>query len=327
MVSVRLFARPAQGRKRFYDALAVYLWFYGVTALILGYVELKLQWPQGLHDVAWALPPLALLGALVFLPPSSSQPAAGSERGRSMALIIDNFCPILFILSIVIMGVRIAPRHRFIGFLCIAASVVFYGLRSAFLQDKYVQAQHEVSKSSVALLRAVDQLREQSIRDGLTGVHNRRHFDQELIVEWKRSLRSQLPLSLLLIDVDSFKDLNDRCGHLEGDECLKKIAQQLAAQLKRPGDLIARYGGEEFSVILPSTPQEGALEIAEEMRTAVAALNISNPSSGESEVVTISIGVCSRIASSDLSLEKFLNTADTALYRAKRKGKNRVEPA
>ncbi len=326
MVSVRLFARPAQGRKRFYDALAVYLWFYGVTALILGYVELKLQWQQGLHDVFWALPLLAFLAAVVFLPLSTSPTGAGGERGASTAIVIDSLSPILFILSIVIMGVRIAPHHRFLGFASIAVAVTLYGLRSAFLQGKYAQAQEALSTSSVALLRAVDQLREQSIRDGLTGVHNRRHFDQELLAEWKRSMRSQIPLSLLLIDVDSFKGLNDRCGHLEGDECLKKIAQQLAAQLKRPGDLIARYGGEEFSAILPSTGEEGALEIAEEMRTAVAALNISNPS-GESEVVTISIGVCSRIASADLSLEKFLNTADTALYRAKRKGKNRVEPA
>jgi diguanylate cyclase (GGDEF)-like protein len=130
---------------------------------------------------------------------------------------------------------------------------------------------------------------------------------------------------VLLIDIDDFKDLNDRCGHLEGDECLRKIAQQLAAQIKRPDDLVARYGGEEFSVILPCTGREGAIEIAEDMRGAIASLNIPNSSAGEDKIVTISIGVCSRTVSPDNSLPAFLNFADTALYRAKRKGKNRVE--
>ena len=325
MVSVRLFARPTQGRKLFYDALAVYLWFYAVTALVLGFIELRLNWPQGLHDVAWALPALAFLAALVLLPRHATQPPAASERRRSAAFVIDSLSPVLFILSIVIMGVRIAPQHRFIGFASIAAGVTLYGLRAAFLQSKYVHSQTELSKSSLALLRAVDQLREQSIRDSLTGVHNRRHFDERLQTEWKRSLRSQLPLSVLLIDIDDFKDLNDRCGHLEGDECLRKIAQQLAAQIKRPDDLVARYGGEEFSVILPCTGREGAIEIAEDMRGAIASLNIPNSSAGEDKIVTISIGVCSRTVSPDNSLPAFLNFADTALYRAKRKGKNRVE--
>jgi diguanylate cyclase (GGDEF)-like protein len=326
MVSVRLLAKPAEGRKRFYDALCVYLWVYGVTALVLGYVELKLNWPQGLHDVAWALPVLAFLVAMVLLPRQREITASG-ERGHSVAVVIDSLSPVLFILSIVIMGVRIAPQHRFIGLASIAAAVTLHGLRSAFLQGKYMHSQRELSKRSVALLRAVGQLREQSIRDGLTGVHNRRHFDQELLEEWKRSHRSHLPLSLLLIDIDLFKDLNDHFGHLEGDECLKKIAQQLAGQLKRHGDIIARYGGEEFSVILPGTPLEGALEIAERMRSAVAALQIPNPSSTASGAVTISIGVSSSVASSGMSLEKFLKAADSALYRAKRRGRNRVESA
>jgi diguanylate cyclase (GGDEF)-like protein len=326
MVSVRLLARPAEGRKRFYDALCVYLWVYGFTALVLGYVELKLNWPQGLHDVAWALPILAFLVALVLLPGQREKSASG-ERGHSLAAVIDSLSPVLFILSIVIMGVRIAPQHRLIGLTSIAAAVTLYGLRSAFLQGKYMQSQRELSKSSVALLHAVGQLREQSIRDGLTGVHNRRHFDQELLSEWKRSYRSHLPLSLLLIDIDLFKDLNDCFGHLEGDDCLKKIAQRLAGQLRRTGDMIARYGGEEFSVILPDTPLQGAIEIAESMRNAVAALQIPNPSSTANGVITISIGVSSSAATSGVSLEDFLKTVDSALYRAKRRGRNCVESA
>jgi diguanylate cyclase (GGDEF)-like protein len=325
MVGVRLFARPSEGRKRFYDALAVYLWTYGITALILGYIELKLDWPQGLHDVFWAVPALVFLAVLAFQPDSSSHRGAVGEQHRSVALVIDSLSPILFILSIIIMGARIVPEHPLIGFASIAVSVVLYGLRSAFLLGKYVESQRELSIRSAALLDAVGRLREQSIRDSLTGLHNRRHFDEGLLAEWKRSLRSQLCLSLLLIDVDSFKDLNDQYGHLEGDECLKKIAQLLAAQLKRPGDLIARYGGDEFSVVLPATGHEGALEIAEKLRSAIT-LGIARSHLATCNL-TLSIGICSQVAAPDFPVEKFLSMADGALYNAKRNGRNRVETA
>lgn len=325
MVGVRLFARPSEGRKRFYDALAVYLWTYGFTALILGYIELKMDLPQGLHDVAWALPIAIFLAFLAFRPRNSSHDSAIGERHRSAALIIDSLSPLLFILSIVVMAVRIAPQHPFIGFASIAVAVALSGLRSAFLLGKYVDSQRELSKSSVALLDAVDRLREQSIRDSLTGLHNRRHFDEGLLAEWRRSLRSQQCLSVLLIDVDSFKDLNDQFGHLEGDECLRKIAQQLAAQARRPGDLIARYGGDEFSVVLPATGPEGALEIAEKMRKAISLKTV--PPHLATCDLTLSIGICSRVAAPDIPVEKFLKMADGALYSAKRNGRNRVETA
>lgn len=324
MVAVRLVARPSEGRKRFFDALAVYLLTYGITALILGYIELKLDLPQGLHDIAWALPILVFLAVLAFRPENSSLGSAAGEKHGSAALIIDSLSPLLFILSIVIMGVRIAPQHALIGFASITGAVALSGLRSAFLLRKYVESQRELSKKSVALLDAVHRLHEQSIRDSLTGLHNRRHFDDGFLTEWKRSLRSQQCLSLLLVDVDRFKDLNDQYGHQEGDECLKKIAQHLAAQLKRPGDLIARYGGDEFSVVLPATGQDGALEIADKLRGAIT--RIAWPHLATCNL-TLSIGVCSRVAAPDISVAKFLKMADTALYSAKRNGRNRVETA
>jgi diguanylate cyclase (GGDEF)-like protein len=325
MVGVRLFARPSEGRKRFYDALAIYLWTYGITALILGYIELKLDRPQGLHDVFWALPVLVFLAALSFQPEGSSHRGTVGEHHRSAALVIDSLSPILFILSIIIMGARIAPGHPLIGFASIAVAVVLYGLRSAFLLGKYVESQRELSKRSAALLDAVNRLREQSIRDSLTGLHNRRHFDEGLLSEWKRSLRFRQCLSVLLVDVDHFKELNDQYGHLEGDECLKKIAQQFAAHVKRPGDMIARYGGDEFCVVLPATSQDGALEIAEKLRSAIT-LGIAGRHLAPCNL-TLSIGICSRVATPDIPVEKFLSMADGALYNAKRNGRNRVETA
>jgi diguanylate cyclase (GGDEF)-like protein len=205
--------------------------------------------------------------------------------------------------------------------------VVLYGLRAALLQSKYLRSQHDLARSGRALVDAIDQLRDLSIRDGLTGIYNRRHFDEVLLSEWKRSIRTQMPLALLLIDVDCFKNLNDRYGHPEGDECLKKIAQQLSKILRRSSDTLARYGGEEFIAVLPETSRESAQTIADEMRISVEDLKIDNEGSTANCVVTVSIGVCSENATLSRPAEEMLNAADEALYRAKEQGRNRVQVA
>lgn len=324
-VTIRLFARPTKARKYFYVNLAIYLWTYAVAASILGYLELAKDWPEGLQDVAWALPCMVLLSFLTFRPIDPSDRGAFEDRQRSLSLVIDNLSPVLFTVAIVIMGATIVPEHRFVGFTSIGIAVALYGLRSAMLQGKYVEVQRDLSKSSLALLNAVEQLREQSIRDGLTGVYNRRYFDERLLTEWKTSIRTHCSLSLLLIDIDRFKDLNDRYGHLEGDDCLKKIAQQIESQVRRSSDLVARYGGEEFAAILPCTDRDGALQIAEAIRHAVANLHAGNTERKIAAAVTVSIGVCSQQANMTNSAEAMLSTADRALYRAKRGGRNRVE--
>ena len=231
----------------------------------------------------------------------------------------------LFTLVIVIMGARIAPANPWIGFVSITIAVALYGLRAALLQSKYLRSQHDLAKSGHALVDAIDRLRELSIRDGLTGIYNRRHFDEVLLAEWKRSIRTEKPLSLLLIDVDHFKKLNDRYGHPEGDECLKKIAEQLSKILRRSSDTLARYGGEEFAAILPETNKESAQLIADAMRMSVEDLKIANEGSKATRVVTVSIGVCSEHATLSRPAEELLNAADAALYRAKKQGRNRVQ--
>jgi diguanylate cyclase (GGDEF)-like protein len=163
--------------------------------------------------------------------------------------------------------------------------------------------------------------------DGLTGIANRRQFDATLEAEWRRSARTQAPLSLLMIDVDCFKGYNDRCGHLAGDECLRRVAGALAGQPRRPADLVARYGGEEFVVVLPETPAEGALQVAESMRGAVQALGLAHPCSLAGPQVTVSIGAATRIPVTGQSPSSLVTYADKALYRAKRGGRNRVEAA
>jgi diguanylate cyclase (GGDEF)-like protein len=327
-VTLRLFGNPAPAKRRFYIALSIYLWSYALVAAILGYMELKQNMAQGLQDVFWGVPCLVLLASLAFQP--ESLPATNERNtlsSRPIALLLDNLSPILFTLVIAIMGTRIAPTYPWIGFVLITIAVAVYGLRAALLQSKYLRSQHDLARSSRALVGAIDRLRDLSIRDGLTGIYNRRHFDEVLLAEWKRSIRTAKPLSLLLIDVDRFKKLNDRYGHPEGDECLKKIADQLLTILRRSSDTLARYGGEEFAAILPETNKENAERIADVMRQSIEDLKIANEVSKVSRVVTVSIGVCSENAMLSRPVEELLNAADAALYRAKKQGRNCVEVA
>ncbi|NEO95899.1 MAG: diguanylate cyclase [Moorea sp. SIO3G5] len=164
--------------------------------------------------------------------------------------------------------------------------------------------------------------------DGLTQVYNRRHFDQVFDKEWQRSRRDQLPLAIILIDVDSFKRYNDSYGHQKGDQCLQQIAQAIRDVLKRPADLVARYGGDEFAVVLPNTDASGATEVAHLIQKAVQGLNIinnsnnysNNYSSPISEQLTLSLGIASEIPKLDQKPGMLIARADSALYQVKATG-------
>jgi diguanylate cyclase (GGDEF)-like protein len=168
-----------------------------------------------------------------------------------------------------------------------------------------------------------EQLEQMSLVDGLTGVRNRRSFDASWDEEWRRALRLETPLSLLLMDLDHFKRYNDQYGHPAGDECLRRVAGVIGDALQRASDLVARYGGEEFVVILPTTPSGGAVDLAERIRTAVESLQL--PHAGSSHrVVTISIGVATVVPRASTSSQQAIEAADAALYQAKRDGRNCV---
>jgi diguanylate cyclase (GGDEF)-like protein len=177
------------------------------------------------------------------------------------------------------------------------------------------------------LERANQELRRLSFLDGLTGISNRRGFDDYVAREWSRAARAGTSLSLILVDVDHFKAYNDRYGHLAGDDCLKQVAGALADRLRRPTDLVARYGGEEFAVVLPGADTMEAAFVAEALRTGVEALDLRHEGSSTSDRVTISLGVASRVPSSDEAPQELLDAADQALYSAKRRGRNLSLPA
>lgn len=201
----------------------------------------------------------------------------------------------------------------------IALALVVYAVRATLLQNRYMQAQQE-------LKQARDLMEQVSLTDSLTGVANRRSFDHALDVEWRRAVRRKSPLSLLMIDVDHFKNLNDRYGHRYGDDCLVQIAQALQSALPRSADLLARYGGEEFAAILSATDREGANIVALRMQEFARALNLDNETPIGSSL-TISIGVATYEFPHDSSSDGLIEAADGALYLAKRNGRNRIEHA
>ena len=166
-------------------------------------------------------------------------------------------------------------------------------------------------------------LKQLSTQDALTGIPNRRHFDELITKEWRRCLRSYKNLGLILVDVDGFKSYNDHYGHPEGDRCLQQIAQAFTKAMLRPGDVVARYGGEEFAVILPETDLEGSLAVAERLRQVISSLHIAHEHSPCADHVTISLGVTSCVPSLKSNVADLVSEADQALYRAKRAGRNR----
>lgn len=160
--------------------------------------------------------------------------------------------------------------------------------------------------------------------DSLTQIANRLKFDGYLTKQWKQMMREQSPLSILLCDIDYFKQYNDAYGHVMGDGCLKRVARALSETLSRPTDLVARYGGEEFAAVLPQTGDEGAVRVAERMQVAIARLQIPHVSSTVSPYVTLSIGVASAIPQLQRSPASLVDEADQMLYRAKQQGRNKI---
>jgi two-component system chemotaxis family response regulator WspR len=197
--------------------------------------------------------------------------------------------------------------------------------RSYLAQLERDQALRELSEALHLLEQRNAELARLSHVDGLTGISNRRAFDEMLAREARRITREYHPLSLLLLDVDHFKKYNDHHGHVAGDECLKKIAAAIGECAKRPGDCAARYGGEEFALILPNTDANGAKHVAENVRARVQALALPHPArNDELNIVTASLGVVTALPHQGMTPMAMIEAADAALYAAKQAGRNRV---
>lgn len=180
-----------------------------------------------------------------------------------------------------------------------------------------------VSRDNRERLKIEERLHALSQLDGLTGLYNRRYFDNQLASEWRRLRRQHMPLTLLMLDIDYFKAYNDRLGHLAGDDALRRIAEVLKGCLKREGDSACRYGGEEFAIILPNTAEEGGKHLADRIHQALAELQLHHPSS-PLERLTVSIGIASVLANEAELPDELIARSDKALYQAKHQGRNQT---
>lgn len=182
----------------------------------------------------------------------------------------------------------------------------------------------ERKQTEQKLLQLQKQLEELSYQDGLTGVANRRMFDNRFQMEWSNAQRTSQPLSLILLDIDYFKQYNDHYGHVRGDDCLKSVGQALSGAAVRPRDLLARYGGEEFVLLLPETDAQAAAQVAERCRQLIRGQNIQHAHSQVAPQLTISLGVGTLIPGPFDQPQAFLERVDRLLYKAKHQGRNQA---
>jgi diguanylate cyclase (GGDEF)-like protein len=317
IATLRLLAYTNDGEeRRFYQVLCGYLWVYAVLAALYNHITIATDEHTGLYDLFTVLP-FVTLSILAVTLLSAREETIQSSRRKPLTLFIDNASPIFFTITLLVLAAALVQQHYYIGMSGIAVALAAYAIRATLLQSRYMQAQHE-------LQLARDKMEAMSLTDSLTGIANRRSFDRTLEVEWRRAVRRKTPLSLLMIDVDHFKALNDHYGHPYGDACLIAIAHALQTAVPRTADLLARYGGEEFAVILSATDQRGADTVARRMQEFVRALHLKNETP-IGQFVTISIGAATYDFPHDGDSAGLIKAADGALYQAKRNGRDRIE--
>lgn len=289
--------------RQVFRALSLFAFVYAGAAAYINHVDAS-HYGQSM-DLLIAAPFVVMAAlALGWIGPDRA-PRAMSASAR----VIRTASPLLLPIALLIVSGFIARAHLGLAIAGFVATTLGYGLRSLLVQLHSTQERERLD----ALTRI----------DALTGLANRRHFDDVLRAEWSRARRAGGDLSLLLLDIDHFKLLNDHSGHPVGDACLRDVAQVLKGCIHRGGDVVARYGGEEFAAVLPGTSAADALHIAEAMRVALRTMGLPTPAPGGR--ITISIGVASagHVVGDDPSM--LLNAADEALYEAKRLGRDRVE--
>lgn len=237
---------------------------------------------------------------------------------------------LLYVLSYVLILMPFGVAIPFIGYyLFLSSGAIGLCLLAQYSSDRSSRREFLqkllIHRKNQQLKKLNSRLKDLAEVDPLTGIGNRRSFDQVLDEEWRRARRRGYNLAILMCDIDFFKSYNDSFGHQQGDICIRQVAQCMKHMVRRPGDLVARYGGEEFAVILPALDQEEAANVARVICQGVRDLRIPHPTSHANEFVTISIGVAAVIPDEESAVADLVGCADEALYLAKKNGRNRVQ--
>lgn len=334
--TVRLLTWSTQEERRRNRLLCVTLWMYLPAEILLDYPSSAWQPPAGsLLSLVWRLPkgggfellwsvPFVFMGLLALRPPVPQAASVPRNLDNKAGLLLRSLFPMVITCALFALAVGVAREHFYIGVGTILLLLVVQGFHSGVIQVSYLLGQARLLTQEKQLRAANLELERQSMLDPLTGIPNRRYFAEAFESEWKRALRKNEPMAILMLDLDFFKGINDAHGHVYGDDCLVRIAKALTTELHRGVDVVARYGGEEFIVLLPDTDLEGAGTVGAGLQSAIAELGIVNKASPFDQEQTVSIGIAAMFPSVQISRGELIAHADRALYRAKREGRNRI---
>lgn len=301
---IRFLACSDPPRRAFFRAAALFAWAYLAAAFYINHFQMESDYGS-LVDPLIDLPFLLLIALALRHHAPDTRPTAVV---RTLERTVRAGSPLMLPATLLMVSALLVPDHPALAIAGFVAATLGYGLRNILVQMRGFDER--------------DALERLSRLDALTGLSNRREFDERLRLEWARAARAGTGLALLMIDIDHFKLLNDSFGHPVGDQRLRAVAQALAGCAMRGSDMVARFGGEEFAVILPSTDPSEAAVLAERMRMAIEQLDLASPAPGGRVTVSIGIGHIGKLRGD--AAERLLAAADAALYDAKQGGRNRV---
>jgi diguanylate cyclase (GGDEF)-like protein len=310
--TIRMIGTDRQEERSFFYVAGVFLWANTIIIAVRNHFLLNyhVRWFDLLIPVPYVI--LAVLAG--YGPPRFIEHWQPSTRVSS---IVRSGGTAFLSFSLLLLGTAVSRRHFWIGASAALLSVICYSVVNLIALSQGIEAEE-------ALVAAKQKLEELAGLDGLTGIPNRRTLDQRLEFEFQAARRSGQPISVLMIDVDLFKSLNDSMGHIVGDSYLVQVAHALRGALSRTNDFVARYGGEEFVVLLPTTGDAGAVRVAGRLHTAISDLSLDHPLAPSGKL-TISIGCTTADAITHHSPLSLIDSADRAMYLAKTHGRNRTE--
>ncbi len=300
------------------------LWLYLPIEVGLDFASARWHLQKGTPlDLLWSVPFL-YAGVRALEMPLGDGDERNRRRSRKIALLVQSVCPMLITCGVFALAASISDKHLAMALSAVVMLLLAQGLHAGAIQVKYQVGQDQLEQSREALRTANSGLERLSLMDPLTGIPNRRRFTEAYDTEWRRAMRKQESMAILMIDIDFFKSVNDLHGHAYGDRCLIQVAQAMRMSLKRGSDLVARYGGEEFIILLPDTGMLGASRLADRLLRAVLDLRLANEGSPFDALLTISIGIAVESPEAGSPEGSLIERADMALYRAKKEGRNRV---